>query len=262
MRVLISAILALSCGAIVAASSAERLFTRVYAQPGGECPAGLDRVGDAKAAVCATYADGIERLKMTLELYDDKPNPTVTRKYDRAAGLPPSYRSGRVLTFHRTWRKQQNLHIRDWLEDDELFVIAYDETSAALAVLPKDSCLEPQVRGREDLYFEGGPEFIAAEAIDAPLPPAPPRAPNGLRVGGDAVVQVVVDRNGAVGDACVMYSRPDRFGKAALKAVKAWTFVPATLEDRPVESIVSIAFGWRQGMYRYEKTARPVRTDG
>ena len=37
--------------------------------------------------------------------------------------------------------------------------------------------------------------------------------------------------------------------------------IPATLEERPVDSVVSVAFRWRQGAYEYERTARPVRED-
>jgi len=241
------------------AARAERLFQRVYAQPGAECPEGLDRVGDVSGVVCAGYDQGLERLRKTLKQFDDKPNKAISRSVDSGGGLPPSRHTGRIFTFHRTWRRQGNLHVRDWLEDEELVVIAYDEAAGRLAVLPKDSCLDPQVRARADLSFGGGEGFVEAEAIESPLPPPPPRSPNGQSKGGDAVVQFVVDRDGVVGDACVMHSRPGGFGKRALKAIERWVFVPATLDEAPVDSVVSIAFRWRQHTWEYERTAYPVR---
>ena len=241
------------------ADRAELLFQRVYAQPTTECPSGLDGIGDASGAACAAYDRGIERLKKTLKQYDDRPNRAVTQVGDSAEGLPPSRHTGRIYTFHRTWRRQGNLHIRDWLEDDDLIVIAYDEAAGRLAVLPKDSCLDPQVRAREDLYFEGGEEFVEAEAIESPLPKQPPKSPNGMTKDGDAVVQFVVDRDGVVRDACVMHSRPGGFGKRALKAIERWVFVPATVDGAPVDSVVSIAFRWRQRTWDYERTSRYVR---
>jgi len=239
-------------------NSAERLFQRVYARPSAECPAGLDTIGEASNAVCATYAAGLDRLRKTLKQFDDRPNRAVTREEENEIG-PPSRNTSRVFTFHRTWRKQGNLHFRDWLEDDELMVIAYDETAGRLAVLPKDSCLDPAVRAREDLYFEGGEEFIEAEARQAPLPKAPPKSPTGGTKGGDAVVQFVVDRHGAVGNACVMHSRPGGFGKRALEVIERWVFVPATIDGEPVDSVVSIAFSWRQRAWDYERASRYVR---
>jgi TonB family protein len=256
----------LFCSGVVVAASpewlvtrAERLFQRVYAQPSTECPAGLESVGDSAGAVCAVYDGGISRLKKTLKQFDDRPSRTVTQAEERDDGLPASPHTGFVLPFYRTWRKQGDLHVRDWLEDDELIVIAYDETAGRLAVLPKDSCLDPQVRAREDLYFEGGDEFIEAGAIESPLPTKPGKAPNGMTKEGDAVVQFVVDREGNVADACVMLSRPGGFGKRALKAIEHWVFVPATIDGEPVDSVVSVAFRWRQHSWDYERTSRYVR---
>ena len=254
----------LFAGVVAAESSdwleerAGRLFQRVYAQPATECPSGLDGIGDASAAVCATYDHGIERLKKTLKQFDDRPNRAVTREEENVVG-PPSRNTSRVYSFHRTWRKQGNLHVRDWLEEDRLIVIACDEAAGRLAVLPKDSCLDPEIRSRSDLYFEGGEEFIEAEARESPLPKPPPKSPTGLTKGGDAVVQFVVDRDGVVGDACVMHSRPGGFGKRALKAIEHWIFVPATVDGEPVDSVVSIAFTWRQHAWDYERTSRHVR---
>ena len=100
--------------------------------------------------------------------------------------------------------------------------------------------------------------LIEAEAVESPLPKQPPQSPNGLTKDGDAVVQFVVDRDGLVRDACVMHSRPGGFGKRALKAIEQWVFVPATIDGAPVDSVVSIAFRWRQHAWDYERTARYV----
>ncbi len=238
--------------------SAERLFQRVYARPVAACPDGLDRIGNASVAICATYDRGLDRLKKTLKQFDDPPNRAVTEVVPNAFG-PPSRHTSRIYSFQRTWRRQGDFHFRDWLEDGELLVIALQESTERLAVMPKDSCLEPEVRARKDLYFDGGESFVAADAIESPLPKGPPKSPSGSRKGGDAVVQFVVDRGGVVRDACVMHSHPGGFGKRALKILDQWVFVPATIDGEPVDSVVSIAFTWRQRAWDYERTSRHVR---
>jgi len=236
--------------------AASILFQRLYTQPGETCPSGLERVGHASHAECAVYEHGFDRLKDTLKLYDDRPNRAVTTKRESEVGLPPSYHTSKIFTFHRAWRKQGNLHMRDWLEDGELSVIVYDEQNGLLALVPKDSCLEPDVRARDDLYFDCGEDFIKAGVQSSPSPPRPPKGPNGRVKEGDAVIQFVVDSHGAVRQACVLHARPGSFGKRALKTIRQWEFTSATIEDHPVDSIVSIAFRWRKGEWTHQRMKR------
>jgi len=168
------------------AELAERLFLRVSAVPGSECPDELDRIGEAASAVCGRYTADVARLKKSLERFDDKPNPAVVRHTAPDSGPIRGVQATKIFGFHRDWRRLGALRVRDWLEDDELVVIAFHETTGTLAVLPKDSCLDPEVRARDDLYFDGPSGFEAARILEDPSPSAPSRSPNGLRKGGDA----------------------------------------------------------------------------
>jgi TonB family protein len=79
-------------------------------------------------------------------------------------------------------------------------------------------------------------EFIPAVPIAEPLPrrvPAPFPIPSGTR----ATLELHIDRRGRVTTARILKSDGSYFNTPLLRAARAWRYVPASLEGRPVESV-------------------------
>ncbi|MBE2254437.1 MAG: TonB family protein [Myxococcus sp.] len=90
----------------------------------------------------------------------------------------------------------------------------------------------------------GGPVNLPEEAE----PPEPdegnpaPEYPEGARATGQearVVLKVVVEKSGAVGRVQVLKGE-EPFVAAAIAAVKAWRFSPATLDDQPIAVFLTI----------------------
>ncbi len=60
------------------------------------------------------------------------------------------------------------------------------------------------------------------------------------RVQGIVIVEVVIDKSGAVRDAVVLKPLPFGLDRAAVDAVRQWTFKPATLNGEPVEVLFNL----------------------
>jgi TonB family protein len=89
------------------------------------------------------------------------------------------------------------------------------------------------------------PIDIAAPSGEAPFPlsTAVPRFPPMAHGAGIVLMEVLVDRNGAIADAAVVQSAPP-FDEAARQALSQWTFQPARVEGVPVSSLVYVMFGF------------------
>ena len=84
------------------------------------------------------------------------------------------------------------------------------------------------------VYRVGGP--VTAPVLIHRVLPEYPEAARRARLQGVVVVEAVIDRDGAVADVRVV-ADTTRFGgcaEAALRAVRAWRYRPARLDDRPV----------------------------
>jgi TonB family protein len=77
-------------------------------------------------------------------------------------------------------------------------------------------------------------------------PPIYPADAKAKRIMGDVVVEAVVDRQGNVSSAR-MISGVKLFEDAALTAIKAWRFSPATLDGQPVEQTIQVQIKFRDG---------------
>lgn len=80
---------------------------------------------------------------------------------------------------------------------------------------------------------------------------SPPAYPEDLKkqgIMGEAKILTQIDAQGAVTEASVKSTTHEAFGTAALAAVKAWRFKPATEDGRPVASIVTIPLQFKLSM--------------
>ena len=71
------------------------------------------------------------------------------------------------------------------------------------------------------------------------VPPIYPPAAKAKGIEGTVVVEVLIDKHGKLAKARII-SGPEILGDAALKAIKAWKFEPATAQGQPVEETTQI----------------------
>lgn len=65
------------------------------------------------------------------------------------------------------------------------------------------------------------------------------------KIAGDVKVRAVVESDGTVGRAWVVQSLDDQLDAQAVAAAKQWRFKPATLDGRPVASVVNLVLMFR-----------------
>lgn len=58
---------------------------------------------------------------------------------------------------------------------------------------------------------------------------------------GDVVLEIVVRRDGAVGDVKVLHGLGSGLNDRAIQAVRQWQFAPARRQGTPVDVIVEVA---------------------
>ncbi len=80
---------------------------------------------------------------------------------------------------------------------------------------------------------------------DTPFPRATttPPFPTHARDGASVLLELRVDEDGAVADVTVFRSAPP-FDEPARSAARAWRFRPASVNGRPVQSLVYVVFGF------------------
>lgn len=65
------------------------------------------------------------------------------------------------------------------------------------------------------------------------------------RISGIVILEVLIDKAGAVTDAVVLKDLPDGLGSAAMAAVKQWSFQPGTLNGEPVDVIFNLTMNFK-----------------
>lgn len=65
------------------------------------------------------------------------------------------------------------------------------------------------------------------------------------RISGIVILEVLIDKTGAVTDAVVLKDLPDGLGSAAMAAVKQWSFQPGTLNGEPVDVIFNLTMNFK-----------------
>jgi TonB family protein len=107
-----------------------------------------------------------------------------------------------------------------------------------VAAVYRPPALRPPTLGEAPKDIASGSAGTAFP-LTMPVPPFPPLA----RSSGVVLLEVRVDRNGAVADATVIRSAP-AFDAAAQAAARQWTFRPARVRGRPVSTYVYLVFGF------------------
>ena len=74
--------------------------------------------------------------------------------------------------------------------------------------------------------------------------PVYPAEARQARISGVAILEVLVDKTGAVSDAAVLKPLPYGLSEEAVKAVKQWLFQPATLNGQPVDVLFNLTINF------------------
>jgi TonB family protein len=86
---------------------------------------------------------------------------------------------------------------------------------------------------------------VKAPTIISRVDPVYPPVARKARISGIVIVEVVIDRNGDVGDVKVLKPLPFGLDQAAVDAVKQWKFSPATLNGQPVDVIFNLTVNFK-----------------
>lgn len=65
------------------------------------------------------------------------------------------------------------------------------------------------------------------------------------KISGLVVMEVVIDRTGALKDIKVIRPLPDGLSEAAVDAVKQWKFAPGTLNGKPVDVLFDLTINFK-----------------
>jgi protein TonB len=101
----------------------------------------------------------------------------------------------------------------------------------------------PQVRPRQELLRVGGD--VKAPIVIHRIEPVYTRDALKSRVAGIGIVEAVIDRTGHVSQVNVLKPLPFGLDRAAVDAVKQWTFRPATLNGKPVNVIFHLTLPFK-----------------
>jgi TonB family protein len=159
-------------------------------------------------------------------------NKRVARTHEVSA---PKYTSNNELLGNQPWR---------WR------VSAIDKHGRSGAPTPWRQIVFSQTRapGRSAASFRDPVTgaAITGSGVSAPSaiysPPAPyPRSALSERIGGQVLMDVVVDAEGRVQTARVIKSLRKDFDDSAIEAVKTWRFEPARRDGRAVPALITIS---------------------
>jgi protein TonB len=103
--------------------------------------------------------------------------------------------------------------------------------AAALLVLPSAGAASAQERPSKD---------VQAPKVVREYKPAYPDSAKSRGVRGSVELDVVVKKDGTVGDVQVKKSLDSELDEAAVQAMKKWEFEPGTKEGKPVDVLVSV----------------------
>lgn len=135
----------------------------------------------------------------------------------------PKQRSKKVPIPDPTPDEPEPIRVVEEIEDD----VELPETDIIFDIPEGPPPSEP-----EGPIMVGG-DVKAPEKLSAP-PPAYTEIARKARIQGVVIVQAIIDKEGQVTNVKILKGLPMGLDKAAVEAIKKWTFKPATLNGKPV----------------------------
>ncbi len=143
------------------------------------------------------------------------------------------------------WEHDKELRWRYVVTTEEPLRLLFDLDRQWLAVIPSHPCFEASLLESLDLHVPGRDGVTSPEPTHKVYPEYPVGARQ-QRAGGSVTVEVIVLKNGSVGNICVVRSsRPGvGFELAAISAASQWRYKPATKNGVPVNARSSVTSSW------------------
>jgi TonB family C-terminal domain len=166
--------------------------------------------------------------------------------------------SGQVLTSQQLTAKngrwadesidvrETHVHIRVWLLATDLTATVelqqgddiIDSIHATWSTATRKARVIP-----EGVLRIGGD--VKAPVVIQRIEPVYPEEARKARISGIVILEVIIDRTGAVKDVTVLKPLPFGLSEAAIDAVKQWTFVPGTLNGKPVNVTFNVTMNFK-----------------
>ncbi|MEK6375903.1 MAG: energy transducer TonB [Acidobacteriota bacterium] len=86
---------------------------------------------------------------------------------------------------------------------------------------------------------------VKAPVVITRVNPFYPEEARQARISGIVILEVLIDKTGAVKDATVLKGLPNGLSEAAVEAVRQWMFVPATKDGQAVDVVFNLTINFR-----------------
>lgn len=108
----------------------------------------------------------------------------------------------------------------------------------------------------------GGSDGVTEPTVVKRTEPVYPREARKNKIHGHVRLEIVVHRDGSVGDVALVWACPEGWGleDAAAEAVRRWRFDPALRKGEPVEALTTVTIGFRdkaKNKNKYPPAPRP-----
>lgn len=111
---------------------------------------------------------------------------------------------------------------------------AGEAPAGALVEVPAGGVTAGPPGGASDEPYTALPFGAVAPVLKTRVEPTYPQAARKAGIGGEVVLQIVVERDGTVGSVFAVQEAPMGLTGAATEAVRRWVYEPARLEGRPI----------------------------
>src|SRR5206468_1876391 len=86
---------------------------------------------------------------------------------------------------------------------------------------------------------------VKAPVVVRHVDPLYPEEARASRISGIVILEVLIDKTGAVKDVQVLKGLPNGLSEAAVTAARQWTFLPATQNGKPVDVIFNLTVNFK-----------------
>lgn len=134
------------------------------------------------------------------------------------------------------------LHATPLLVGSIVLQVVFDPHTAMLLLIPHSGCMGASGVTAPGLFEWASDGLELPERIVHARPEYPERA-RAARVGGVVVLQAIVQKDGTIGEHCVLHAQPTGYGfvETAIRALEQARYKPATRDEEPIEVVVTVA---------------------
>jgi TonB family protein len=209
------------------------------------CPQEARDAFPDRELLCATYSREFSFFKLDWE--------TTLGRFDLRSRVAPV----------SPWALRQGSYVRDYEAGEAKLTVSFNEPSGRLvaAFTPpdddeRDAALVSEEEFSSRALSRDARPMAGFDGVSTPVPipesrvePALPERAVVAGVEGEVTLQLLVLRDGTVGEVRVLRVDPEGwgFGEAAVDAMRQWLFEPARREDEPVDAWFTVFHQFEPG---------------